>query len=407
MDEKHVDSRRPGALSVLVAGGGVAAFEATLALRALAEDRVSIDLLSADPRFWYRPLAVVEPFGIGHLHGIEVTELAAAAGATFTLGALAAVEPARHVAVTAGGAELDYDVLLLATGAKPVAAVAGAFTFRGPADSDALRALLAEVEAGTVRRLVFAVPGGVAWPLPLYELALLTAASLAQKDFHGVELTLVTPEDVPLGVFGTEASGAVRRLLEERGIEVLTGRTPVSAEEGRLTLAPDGDVPADRVIALPRLRGERIAGLPANPHGFVPTDPHGRVKGVDDVFAAGDITAFPVKQGGIAAQQADAAAQSIAARAGAELTPQPFRPILRGLLLTGAAPAYLRSEVAGGAGDTSTAETEAVWWPPGKIVGRYLSPFLAEYAGVVITPPEGVEAIRVDVAFSADERSAP
>ena len=407
MDEKHVDSRRPGALSVLVAGGGVAAFEATLALRALAEDRVSIDLLSADPRFWYRPLAVVEPFGIGHLHGIEVTELAAAAGATFTLAALAAVEPARHVAVTAGGDEFDYDVLLLATGAKPVAAVAGAFTFRGPADSDALRALLAEVEAGTVRRLVFAVPGGVAWPLPLYELALLTAASLAQKDFQGVELTLVTPEDVPLGVFGTEASGAVRRLLEERGIEVLTGRTPVSAEEGRLTLAPDGDVPADRVIALPRLRGERIAGLPANPHGFVPTDPHGRVKGVDDVFAAGDITAFPVKQGGIAAQQADAAAQSIAARAGAELTPQPFRPILRGLLLTGAAPAYLRSEVAGGAGDTSTAETEAVWWPPGKIVGRYLSPFLAEYAGVVITPPEGVEAIRVDVAFSADERSAP
>jgi len=391
---------------VLVAGGGVAALEATLALRALAEERVSIELLSPDPRFWYRPLAVLEPFGVGQLHGIELVELAVAAGATFTFGALATVDPRRHVATTAGGAELEYDVLLLATGAKPVPAVTGAFTFRGSADSRALGAFLTELETGTVRQLVFALPGGVAWPLPLYELALLTASFVGQRAIEGVELTLVTPEEAPLRLFGSEASAAVWRLLEERGITVLTGRSPVSVEDGRLTLAPDGSIPADRVIALPHLWGERITGLPANPHGFIPTDPHGRVKGVDDVFAAGDVTAFPVKQGGIAAQQAQAAAETIAAKAGAKLTPLPFRPILRGLLLTGATPAYLRAELPGGAGDTSAAETEALWWPPAKIVGKYLSPFLAEYAGVVITPPEGVEGVRVEVDLSREQGSS-
>jgi sulfide:quinone oxidoreductase len=60
--------------------------------------------------------------------------------------------------------------------------------------------------------------------------------------------------------------------------------------------------------------------------------------------------AFPIKQGGIATQQADAVAQAIAAKAGADLTPQPFRPVLRGLLLTGAVPQYLRHEPTSGRG---------------------------------------------------------
>jgi CBS domain-containing protein len=99
------------------------------------------------------------------------------------------------------------------------------------------------------------------------------------------------------------------------------------------------------------------------------------------VYAAGDITTFSVKQGGIAAQQADAAAEAIAADAGADVVPKPFRPVLRGLLLTGAQPRYLHGELAGGAGETSEASLEPLWWPPAKIVGRHLAPFLAGLAG--------------------------
>ena len=64
------------------------------------------------------------------------------------------------------------------------------------------------------------------------------------------------------------------------------------------------------MIALPSLSGQRIDGVPQTRDGFVPVDRHGRVDGLPDVYAAGDITRFPVKQGGLAAQQADAAAES-------------------------------------------------------------------------------------------------
>jgi sulfide:quinone oxidoreductase len=388
-------------LRVLIAGGGVAALEAALALRALAEERVSIELLAPEPHFWYRPLAVVEPFGTGHVHGLELVALAQACGAGFTLGALASVEPDRHLARTEAGAELEYDALLVASGAMPVTAVAGAVTFRGPANNLAFQGVLAELEAGAVQHLAFAVPGGVTWPLPLYELALLTSALLSARAITGAQLALVTPEEAPLGLFGAEATTAVRRLLDDRNIALHTRRLPMMAGEGVLAVSPLGSVRADRVVALPRLRGCPIEGLPRDANGFLPTDLHGRVPGVPDVFAAGDVTAFPVKQGGIAAQQASAAAESIAAVAGAEVTPRPFRPVLRGLLLTGSTPTYLRAELAGGRGDTSTAQGEPLWWPPGKIVGRHLAPFLAERAGAILSPPAGAHAVSVDVDLTA------
>jgi sulfide:quinone oxidoreductase len=143
------------------------------------------------------------------------------------------------------------------------------------------------------------------------------------------------------------------------------------------------------VIALPRFVGNVIPGIPHDSDGFIPTDRHGRVPAIDDVFASGDATTFPVKQGGLAAQQADAAAEAIAAAAGAPVTPQPFRPVLRGMIMTGHQPAFLRAELSGGAGDTSVASTEALWWPPGKVVGRYLAPFLAERAGVILDAASG------------------
>jgi sulfide:quinone oxidoreductase len=364
---------------VVIAGGGVAALEAALALRRLAEERVSIELVAPEPRFWYRPLAVVEPFEGGRLHGLDLAELADACGALFILDELASVDAAGRVATTKGGAELVYDALLVATGARPVEAVAGATTFRGPADVEALSKLVAALRTGALRRVVFAVPGGVTWPLPLYELALQTATAAPDA-----ELTLVTHEDEPLGVFGSAASSAVAELLERHGITLRTGAYAVSFARGSLLVAPEDAIAADAVVALPRLTGTAVAGLPHDAHGFVPTDPHGRVHGLEAVFAAGDGVAFPVKQGGIATQQADAAAEAIAALAGASLEPQPFRPVLRGLLVTGEAPAFLRVELAGGAGDTSSASDEAPWWPPAKIAGRYLTPFLAERAETIL-----------------------
>jgi sulfide:quinone oxidoreductase len=388
------------ALRVVIAGGGVAALEAALALRALAADRIDVGLLAPDPRFWYRPLAVAEPFGLGEVKHFDLAELAAEAGASYVPGALTRVDVDERIAHTSSGSSVAYDVLLVACGAVPAPAVSGALTFRGPADSDRLRRLLDELARGLVGRVAFVVPWGAVWSLPLYELALMTSAFV-----HGAaEIMVVTPEDEPLQLFGRAGSDAVRELLDARGIRLITGTCPVDFADGELRLIPDGQIPADRVVALPRLHGTPIDGLPQTVEGFVAVDPHGRVRGLDDVFAAGDITTFPVKQGGIAAQQADAAAEAIAALAGAHVAPQPFRPVLRGLLLTGRQPRYLRHELTGGVGDSSTASPEPLWWPPAKIVGQYLAPFLAAMAGVDIPreapPPPG--AVPVEVAIDAD-----
>jgi len=389
-----------GGLRVLIAGGGVAALETMLALRALAGDLVDLELLAPEPAFWYRPVAVAEPFEAGRVQHFELAGIAETVAARFTLDELASVDAEAQIVRTGHGAELTYDALVVACGALPRPALAGAFTFRGPADSDAFRRLLDEAESGRVKSMAFVLPAGGAWPLPLYELALLTATHLER---HDVKLALVTPEPGPLSLFGDAASNVLRELLKENRISLHAGCYPARYHAGRLELVPERTLEAERVVALPRLEGLRILGLPQDADGFIATAPSGRVQGLAHVYAAGDITRFPIKQGGIAAQQADAVAEAIAALAGAPVTPHPFTPVLRGLLLTGGLPRFLRNEPHGGRGDTSMITGEALWWPPSKIVGRYLAPFLAERAGIESSLPDeraGTLEIDVDVPLT-------
>jgi sulfide:quinone oxidoreductase len=394
-----VDSDRD---HVLIAGGGVAALEAALALRELAHDRVTVELLAPEPHFWYRPVAVAEPFGLGNVRRFELSGLAARAGATFTPGELLSVDTARRLAYTSSGAAVSYSKLLIACGAAPREAIEGAITFRGPADTAKIEQLLADIDAGEVRRVAFVVPAGAVWALPAYELALMTAAWLESREIEGVAVSLVTPEDEPLEFFGPEASDAVRRLIEERGIALLTRAHPAEARPGELLLVWDRIVAADRVVALPRLRGPRIGGIPQTFEGFIPVDEHGKVLGLSGVFAAGDITTFPLKQGGIATQLADTAAEAIAAEAGADVVPSPFRPVLRGLLLTGSEPRYLRADLSHDRADDSQASLQPLWWPPAKISGRYLAPFLAELSGTSpAAEPPSVAGQPVEIEIDA------
>jgi sulfide:quinone oxidoreductase len=388
--------------SVLIAGGGVAALEAALALRELSDGDFRVELLAPEPGFWYRPVSVAEPFGRGEVLHLDLGRLADAAGAGLTLGALAAVDSDQHEARTSAGAVLSYDALLVACGAVPETAVPGALTFRGPADAERLRALVDELEGGDIPRLAFVVPRGAVWALPAYELALMTAARLATTAPGRVELTLATPEERPLELFGRSSSDTVRGLLDEAGITFLGGVGAVGVEDGELQLGPDGTIPADRAVALPRLKGQRIHGLPQTVEGFVPVDDHGCVYGTVAVFAAGDITNFPVKQGGLAAQQGVVAAEAIAVFGGVATIPRPFRPVLRGLLLTGTGPRYLRRDLSGG-GEADWASETPIWWPPTKIAGRRLASLLGSLTGKESSwdvPPPG-PGVAVEVALEA------
>lgn len=366
---RHVRNRP----TVVLAGGGVAALEAMLALRELVGSAVRIQLVSPEPHFWYRPLAVAEPFQPAAAIRFPLVELAGDADAEVVPGAVAAVEEA--TVRLDRGATLAFDALLLATGTRSVAAVPGALTFRGPADTEAYAALLEEAAAGAAKSIVFASPSGPTWQLPLYELALLTHDALVRRGVRDrVGLRLVTPEDTPLHAFGPEASAEVSRLLDERSIDVLVGRHPQDFADGVLRLRPRLSIPAGRVVALPRLEGVPPEGVARDRHGFVPVDDYGRVRALHRVYAAGDVTAGPIKQGGLAAQQADAAASAIAADLGFDVDPEPFRPVLRGLLVTGGVPRYLRAEVGRPGAEVGS---EPLWWPPSKISARRLARDLA------------------------------
>jgi sulfide:quinone oxidoreductase len=193
-----------------------------------------------------------------------------------------------------------------------------------------------------------------------------------------LELTIVTPEERPLGIFGSDASDDLEKMLDEAGIAIETSSRAEIPGSGTVILHPHGKViDCDRIVALPVTTPIPIEGLPRDRDGFIPVDSHGHVQDADDVYAAGDGTWFPVKQGGLACQQADAAAESIAAQAGASVDPSPFRPVLRGKLMTGARPLFMRNDISGAAGDESTSSGHTLWWPPGKVAGAYLAPYLA------------------------------
>jgi sulfide:quinone oxidoreductase len=383
------DTSRP---RVVVAGGGVAGLEACLALRHhLSADDLDVVLLTPTERFEYRPLTVLEPFEGLSRWSMSLASFAADQDVELARGALVAVAPHARTAAIGSGHDLAYDALIVAIGGHTVDAIPGALTFRGPREGHALRKLL-DAEP---RDVVFAVPVGATWPLPAYELALMSAASL-QRAGAPTTVTVVTPEDAPLALFGAEASALVAELLEGRGIEVRTAANAVAARGGRLELDDGERLEADEVVSLPRIVGRRVDGVPRDQEDFVPIDDRCRVVGLEHVYAAGDVANFPVKHGGLAAQQADAAADAILAELGLPVAAQQFDPIIQGVLLTGSGSAHLRQPL----GDHADARAHSLWWPPMKIAGRHLATHLITRAGLPPIPEtahaEGDLPLRVD-----------
>jgi sulfide:quinone oxidoreductase len=413
-------------LRVLIVGGGVAAIEALLALRATAAHRVQITLLAPDREFLYRPVTVAEAFDRGEARAYDLAEIVEeGGGGELIRESLAEVDAdARHV-VTASGRVLPFDVLVLAVGAIAAEPLPGALTFRGRSDVPGLRELLAELVAGAARSVAIALPSARMWPLPAYELAMMTAAHLREHGAGGVEVSLVTPEEEPLELFGPAASEAITPMLRARGIVLRSSSMPATVRKDSLVLAGGATIYVQRVITLPVLEGPRIPGVPHDRDGFIPVDSAGRVTGLRDIYAAGDVTAFPLKQGGLAAQQADAVVQQIAADAGCSVVAQPFSPVLRGLLMTGGAPLYLRCEpnllprpatVAiearrwrPGGRRSSAAAGQALWWPPAKIAGRFLAPYLATARPAALVPAALVDRVAEpapDADSEADQQDA-
>lgn len=372
-DANDTAAERSERFEVLIAGGGVAGLEAAFALQHLAADRVRVRVVSGGTDFVYRPLAIGEPFNRSHAARMPLAELVQEAGAELISDALVHVDVDGRCAQLASGAKLDYDALLVATGAIIDPVLEHVTGIDDARMDQLLHGLVQDIEEGYLHRLAVIIPSPPAWPLPAYELALM-ASERAWEMQVDLEVTLVTPERVPLDLFGPVASRGLTTLLGERRIEVITSAWCKVPRSGSVQIHPGGsELEFDRIVALPALRGPDLGGLPRDGGGFLPVDEYGHVRGADRVWAAGDCTDVPIKQGGVSADLADVASEAIAAMAGAHLQRRTFVPTVEGVLMTGGTARYLRARPAW-PGDTGESVFEPVsrGSEPPKIQARYL-----------------------------------
>jgi len=362
---------------VLVVGGGVAALESALALRDLAGDRVATTMLAPNPEFVYRPMTVREPFGYSTAKRYSLEDIASDIGVELVRDAFKWLDPSTRTAHTENGRTLTYDALVLALGAQLYARFKHALTIDDRQLDEQLHGLIQDIEDDYVHRLVFIAPSPMPWPLPLYELALMTARRAYDMNIE-LSVTIATPEDAPLSLFGAAVSEGVEQLLEKHGILTITSAHSEVPEAGRVSIRPgERWLHADRIVALPQLFGPSTPGVPKGPpDGFIPVDEYCQVRGLERVYAAGDATDFPIKMGGIAAQQADTLAAGIAALAGVPVKQTPFSPEIHAILLGGEKPLYLSAHVTGGYGSSSELSELPTWSPGTKIAAKYLAPYL-------------------------------
>jgi sulfide:quinone oxidoreductase len=370
-----VRGRASDAISVLICGGGIAGVEGLLRLRRLLGDRVRLTLVTPQEELVYRPLAVRAPFDPASVRRWPLHRIAADSGARWIRDRVESIDPDALQLRTEGGHELPYDALLLALGARESAPYDHAHVFTDRTAGESFRGIVRDIDTGQVKSLAFVLAPGPVWPLPLYELALMTAGH-ARRALLAPRITFVTHEGRPLKAFGEAASEPIVRLLERDSIALHTGVRAQVPAPGLVRLG-GSELRVDRIVTLPRLTGPAVRGIPAGTDWFVPIDDRCVVQSTGGrVFAAGDATDFPVKHGGIGAQQADTAAAGIAHLAGVGERPPPLRPVIRGMLLTGERPLYLAAELAAGLGWRSKVYGEPPWPAGEKVIAEELGPYL-------------------------------
>ena len=362
---------------VVICGGGIAAIEGLLRLRRLLGDAVSITLLAPNDELRYRPLAVQEPFSRPGARRYPLWKIAGRENADWLQETVEWIDPSSQTVHTAEGSSVEYDALLLAVGARAEIPYEHVTVFDDAHADDAYRGLVQDVEEGYTRSVALLVPEGPAWPLPVYELALMTAQRAGSMGMEGIGVHVVTADAEPVAEFGSGASDAVAELLDSARVQVHPASTAEVPSSRKVVVQPEGrELEPERIVAMPRLRGPRIRDVPADPDGFIPIDELTRVRGLEPrVFAVGDAANLQIKHGGVGAQMADTAAAGIAALSGAPVEVEPMRPVLRGVLYTGAEPLYLTARIEDGRVESEVARDQP--WPADeKVVAEELGPFL-------------------------------
>lgn len=310
---------------IVVLGGGFAGLESTFLLRSRLGNRADLTLVSDSPDFLFKPNTIYIPFGADPASLlIPLERPARKRDIRLVQGTVEQVDVGAR-RVRAGGEDLAYDHLVIATGAamspEEIPGLAEhAETIWTPEQMLSLRLRLQEVLAraqrGETSTILFAVPPGNKCAGPLYEIVLMVETWLRRQNARErVSLRWATFEETYIQAFGPKLDEVVSAEFAARGIDGARSVRLESVEAGEARFA-DGSVDAfDLLVAFPPYTAAvRYDGLEADDRGFLRTDPGSRrVAGQERIYAPGDAGDFPVKQAFLAFLQADAAAEAIAA----------------------------------------------------------------------------------------------
>ena len=310
---------------VVVLGGGFGGLETAYRLRKRVGDKADITIVSDRERFLFKPNTIYIPYGLDpDKLTVDLAKPAARKGIHLKIAHAEEIDTVRQT-VNAAGESIPYDYLVVATGAtmrpEEITGLSEfAQTIWTPAEMLKLRAayakLLADVQGGARRQVLFLVPPNNKCSGPLYEMVFMLDSWLRKKRVRDkVEIGYTTYEAHFIQAFGPRLHDVVTKQFAERGI---TGRNSMVVEkvtDGAVQYVGGEELPFNLLITFPAYAASTaFAGLPADARGFIKTDlPTRRVEGLDNVYAVGDAADFPVKQAFLAFLQGDAASEQIAA----------------------------------------------------------------------------------------------
>ena len=403
---------------VCVVGAGTAGLESLLAARARFGADLDLRLIAPEREFRYRPMTEASLFRPAAERGLAIADLVAETGATWVQDRVDAVHEQDGVVLTRDGDTVPFDYLLLSIGGHTRRPLHQGAVWERGRDPGVLDQIIAEILMDEIRTVAVNIPRGARWPLPGYELALVLAWRAANS---AARVTLLTAEERPLGALGSVATAAVSAELDAAGVEVIAGvevsdeAQPADAPTQPITLTLAGAGPPelafDRLLSLPTVVAPFLAGVPTDDAGFIETDETLKVCGSPRVWAAGSCIAAELEHSALAAQQADAAIDAIAAaaRRGAggdgERSDPPGAGDLTGMILTGQRTRWLAENPPG----IKQPSTRVLWWPPGRAVGRMLAQRIEAWDPAVhqqLPADAGGVAIRAPIALGCSDGSA-
>ena len=275
-------------------------------------DEASIICVDQDDRHVYQPGLLFVPFGltgpedIVRPRGRQIHDHIEYRNTT-----VLRVDVAEQRVHLADDVELDYDVLIVATGCvlapEETEGLTGpgwmekVFTFYSSEGAAALAEKLSSFSGG--RLVVNVVEMPIKCPVAPLEFCFLADWYFTERGIRDqVQMTYVTPLDAAFTK--PVAAKHLGGMLEERGIELVTefNTGEVDGAGGRLVSYDERVIDFDLAVVVPVHNGASYVAASAglgDALGFVPTDPHTlQSLASKNVFALGDATALPVSKAG-------------------------------------------------------------------------------------------------------------